>query len=196
MICPEYLCEGLEAHFSRVERESMHGLPLLNPVLQVQAVGFQVWQGYCLGVLITPWFMNLMLLPKEGDDWQESRVGDKRLYQFPSGPYEFILGEDLAIGRYQMCSLFSPMFEFADQESAVATAEAVMQALMDEENRDEISTHEAEIQRRWNGEEDEVQDPDAAEQDESETPGLSARMEQPLSRRDLIRGRLSPEAEQ
>jgi adenosyl cobinamide kinase/adenosyl cobinamide phosphate guanylyltransferase len=88
------------------------------------------------------------------------------------------------------------MFEFADQESAVATAEAVMQALMDEENRDEISTHEAEIQRRWNGEEDEVQDPDAAEQDESETPGLSARMEQPLSRRDLIRGRLSPEAEQ
>lgn len=196
MICPEYLCEGLEAHFSRVERESMRGLPLLNPALQVQAVGFQAWQGYCLGVLITPWFMNLMLLPKEGDDWQEGRVGDKRLYQFPSGPYEFILGEDATIGRYQMCSLFSPMFEFADQESAVATAEAVMLALMDEENREEIFTHETEIQRRWHGEADEVQDPDAAQQDESGRPGLAARMEQPLSRRDLIRGRLSPDTEQ
>jgi [NiFe] hydrogenase assembly HybE family chaperone len=196
VICTEYLCEGLEAHFSRVERETMQGMPLLNPSLQVQAVGFQEWQGHCLGVLITPWFMNLMLLPKEGDDWQECRVGDKRLYQFPSGPYEFILGEDAAIGRYQMCSLFSPMFEFANQESAVATAEAVMQALMDEENREDISTREAEIQRRWSGEEDEAEEIDAEQQDETETPSLAARMEQPLSRRNLLRGRLSQDVEQ
>ncbi|MCU7846192.1 MAG: [NiFe]-hydrogenase assembly chaperone HybE [Candidatus Thiodiazotropha sp. (ex Monitilora ramsayi)] len=195
MICPEYLTEGLESHFMRIGHDRMQGLPLLNPALQVQAVGFQVWQDYCVGVLITPWFMNLMLLPNEGDDWQDRGIGDKQLHQFPSGPYEFIIGEEPGIGRYQMCSLFSPVFEFADQETAVATAEAVMTALMDEENRDDISTHEAEIQRRWYGEDETENDTSDAVPDEAEAVGLSDRLEQPLSRRDLLRGRLSQDAE-
>ena len=183
MICPEYLIEGLEKIFSRIASERMVGVPILNPVLQVKAVGFRQWQGHCLGVLITPWFMNLMLLQDEGDDWEDTRVGAKRLHILPSGPYEFIVGEEEGIGRYQTCSLFSPMFEFADQAAAEATAEAVMLALMDEQNRDDISTREAEIQRRWAGEEP------AAEQDTAENaPSLTERMEQPLSRRAFLRG--------
>ena len=57
MICPD----------TRIQRERMADIPLLNPALEVQAVGFSVWEAYCLGVLITPWFMNLMLLPLAGD---------------------------------------------------------------------------------------------------------------------------------
>ena len=185
MICPEYLTEGLEVHFRRIERERMQGLPLLNAALQVKAVGFREWQGRCLGVLITPWFMNLMLLPAEGDDWEDLQIGDKQLHQLPSGPYEFILGEEQGIGRYQMCSLFSPVFEFADQATAVATAEAVMRGLMDEENRDTLSTREAEISRRWYGEP--AAESEAAVADDA--MGLSERLAQPISRRDLLRGR-------
>ncbi len=193
MICPDYLCEGLERVFRRIETERMQGLPFLNPALQVRAVGFRHWQGHCLGVLITPWFMNLMLLPNEGDDWQELSIGDKQLHQLPSGPYEFIVGEEPEVGRYQMCSLFSPVFEFADQETAEATAMAAMSALMEAENRDTVSTHEKEIERRWRGE------PETGSEETSETLGeqesltIDERLEQPLSRRELLRGRRARE---
>jgi [NiFe] hydrogenase assembly HybE family chaperone len=196
VICPDYLSEGLEQLFTRIERERMQGLPILNPALQVKAIGFQDWQGHCLGVLITPWFMNLMLLPSEGDEWLDMEIGDKQLHQLPSGPYEFILGEEPGVGRYQMCSLFSPVFEFSDQETAEATAEAVMQALMEPENRDSISTHESEIERRWRGEPEAPEDETSTVKEaENETPAVSLeeRLDQPLSRRDLLRGRISRE---
>ncbi|MCU7886786.1 MAG: [NiFe]-hydrogenase assembly chaperone HybE, partial [Candidatus Thiodiazotropha sp. (ex Lucinoma annulata)] len=118
MICPDYLIEGLEQQFRTIEQQRMEGLPLLNKALRVEAVSFCEWNGLCLGVLITPWFMNLMLIPDEGDTWSDMQIGDKQLHQLPSGLYEFILGEEEGIGRYQMCSLFSPMFEFSDQATA------------------------------------------------------------------------------
>jgi [NiFe] hydrogenase assembly HybE family chaperone len=157
----------------------MQGLPLINPVLDVEAVGFHQWNGFCLGVLVTPWFINLMLLPSEGDSWKEMGVGTTQLHQMPSGHYEFILCEEEGIGRYQMCSLFSPVFEFSDHATAVATAEAVMDALMCPEHRDPVSTRESEIGRIWKGEPEEPR------------PSLHQRLEQPLSRRSLLRGRLN-----
>jgi [NiFe] hydrogenase assembly HybE family chaperone len=196
MICPEYLCEGLELVFHRIERERMQGLPILNPALQVRAVGFRAWQGHCLGVLITPWFMNLMLLPSEGDAWQGMTIGDKQLQLLPSGPYEFILGEESGVGRYQVCSLFSPVFEFADQETAETTAEAVMQALMSPQNRDTLATRENETERRRRGQSESAEGAIALRQAlDGEAPRLSLeqRLVQSLSRRDLLRGRLTPE---
>lgn len=136
MICPESLETGLEQTFRHILETRMQGMPIIHERLVVQAVDFRWWDGHCLGVLITPWFLNLMLLPAEGDDWCGLRVGEKVDHVFPSGRYEFIIGEEEALGRYQMCSLFSPVFEFADQEAAVATARAALAAIMDEENRD------------------------------------------------------------
>jgi [NiFe] hydrogenase assembly HybE family chaperone len=191
MICPKYLIEGLEQSFRRIQRERMQGAPLLNEWLAVEAVDFRPWQGHCLGVLVTPWFMNLMLLPSEGDEWAGLPVGSKVTHHFPSGCYEFILSHETEIGRYQICSLFSPMFEFADQAAAVATAEAVMQGLMDEENRDATSMREREIERLWRGE----PAPDKADLDQSdESPGLAQRLERPISRRQLLRGDFSRES--
>ncbi|MEW8030413.1 MAG: [NiFe]-hydrogenase assembly chaperone HybE [Candidatus Thiodiazotropha sp.] len=189
MICPEYLIQGLESQFRQIQQKRMHGLPLLNPALSVEAVGFCEWNGFCLGVLITPWFMNLMLLPPEGDSWKAMKVGDKQLYQMPSGPYEFILCEEEEIGRYQMCSLFSPVLEFADHATAVATAESVMDALMRAEHRDTVSTRESEIERSWKGDPDE-QAVDVEAGSEEDRPTTNLRLQQPLSRRDLLRGRL------
>ena len=134
VICPEDLAAGLEAEFSRIQRERMADVPMLNPALRVEAVGFMAWEGYCLGILITPWFMNLMLLSPEGDAWSRLPSGTCISHRFPSGTYEFILGEEERIGHYLMCSLFSPVFEFQDQAAAVATAGAVMENLMDPAN--------------------------------------------------------------
>jgi len=186
VICLEVLAAGLEAGFSRIQRERMADVPMLNPALQVQAVDFREWEGCCLGVLITPWFMNLMLLSADGDAWAHLPSGTLISHRFPSGTYEFILGEEERIGHYLMCSLFSPVFEFQDQAAAVATARAVMESLMDETNRDDSSTRESEIMKAWNGEDEAAGDVVAGAVDGR--PTLAERFEKPVSRRDLLRG--------
>ncbi|MEW8585440.1 MAG: [NiFe]-hydrogenase assembly chaperone HybE, partial [Candidatus Thiodiazotropha sp.] len=107
------------------------------------------------------------------------------------GPYEFILGEEEGVGRYQMCSLFSPVFEFAAHATAGATADAVMAPLLCPEHRDTVSTCESEIERRWAvGSEREADDEEEQPLDEERAP-LRQRLQQPLSRRDLLRGKFN-----
>jgi [NiFe] hydrogenase assembly HybE family chaperone len=188
MSCPAYLTAALEAAFIRIQCERMADVPLLNPDLAVQAVGFRDWEGYCLGVLITPWFMNLMLFPEDGTDWSGLPSGTRINHVFPSGNYAFIHGEEEGIGHYQMCSLFSPVFEFQTQEAAVATAKAVMEGLMDKANRAEIPTQLQEI-RKIRGGEDGAPGVDAiAEGEAGQRPTLTERITQPMSRRDILRG--------
>ena len=54
--------KALVASFERIGRESMRGLPFYNESLSVEAIGFDRFGDGWLGVLITPWFMNLMLV--------------------------------------------------------------------------------------------------------------------------------------
>ena len=136
---PEALRVQICARYRKIEQTRMAGLPMLNPALEVACFGFER-QGEAarpLGVLVTPWCMNLMLLPGEGDDWSSRAVGEKQMITLPSGHYEFIHAEDAALGRFASCSLFSPMAEFEDQAAADATAEAVLQALFVDEHRAE-----------------------------------------------------------
>jgi len=192
MICPEDLSAGMETAFTRIQRERMTGMPLLNPALEVQSVGFRLWENYCLGVLITPWFMNLMLLPLAGDEWAGLPSGTRINKSFPSGTCEFILGEEEGIGRYLMFSLFSPVFEFQNQEAAVVTAEAVLQSLMDETSRDEVSTREREISKIWSGEDASTAAVAVAGGEEANRPSLEERIQKPISRRDVLRGAFLP----
>lgn len=178
----------LESVFRRIQRERMVDVPIVNPELKVQAVGFQEQESVFLGVLITPWFMNLMLIPAHGEAWHDLPPGAKIIHEFPSGHYEFIVGEEEAIGRYQMCSLFSPVFEFEDQAAAVATAEAVMENLMNEACRDEVSTREQEIQKIWHGETVPEEEGAVASEEELPETTLRERIEKPMSRRDMLRG--------
>ncbi len=164
MTCPDYLSQGLERAFRRILRERARHMPLINDDLRVEAVGFRPWQGHSLGVMVTPWFMGLMLIPREGDDWSKLRLGEKCIHAFPSGAYEFTVAEDDGIGRYQVCTLFSPMARFADQATAVATAKAVLRGLVGEQG--------------------------AAAGAGSRAVEESLPLEErPLSRRDLLRGR-------
>jgi [NiFe] hydrogenase assembly HybE family chaperone len=119
----------VEHVFGRIHATRMQGLPFLNPALRVEAVGFRRWDGRWLGVLITPWFMNLLLLPDADAAWRHVRHGDSIGYVLPAGVFEFIGAHEPALGDYQSCSLFSPVFEFADQDGARATALAALAAL-------------------------------------------------------------------
>lgn len=122
---------ALEAAFEAVLNGPMRGMPMVNRALRVEAVGFRPWNGHWLGVLVTPWFMNLWLMPQDDAAWSVLGEREKRRYTFPAGRFEFIGGRHPALGDYQACSLFSPMFEFADAEAARATASAALDALFD-----------------------------------------------------------------
>ncbi len=154
----------LEHVFRTIQQSRMQDVPILNTALQVEAVNFHAWQSEWLGIMITPWFMNLMLLP-QSDNWMDLPEGSKQIHQFPSGNYEFVVGVEKEIGKYQACSLFSLVFQFEDHASAVATARACLDALMRTEGREVL------------GSEPMVED---------EQRGFNAR--ESISRRDFLRG--------
>ena len=128
---------ALVADFTEVWHARMRDLPMVNKALHVQAVGFRLDRGRPLGVLIAPWFMNLVQLPAEGEDWSALTPGEKEVIAFASGDYEFLHNIREQTGGYKACSLFSPMAEFSTQAQAVEVAQAVMVALFQEEHRAE-----------------------------------------------------------
>lgn len=128
---------SLVADFTEIWHAKMRDVPIVNKVLHVQAVGFRMHEGRPLGVLISPWFMNLILMPSADEDWGNLSAGAKEILAFPSGEYELIHNVREHAGGYKACSLFSPMHDFTTQAQAVDVANAVMQALFDEANRAE-----------------------------------------------------------
>ena len=135
MIKPKTAAEWvshLEQSFQQIAETRMQGLPVINPNLHVKAFGFKRWQQYRLGVLLSPWFMNIVLLPLEASS-QALQVGTKQVIALPSGEYEFILGFEAPIGFYLSCSLFSPVFEFENQAAAETTAEIALLTILKQE---------------------------------------------------------------
>jgi [NiFe] hydrogenase assembly HybE family chaperone len=127
---------ALQARFAAIQQQHMRDMPMVNPALEVEALGFRHWRDHWLGILVTPWFMNLVLMPRLPAHWQPLPERESRHHVFPAGVFEFIGGRDPTLGDYQACSLFSPMFEFADQAGARATALAALDALFDAAHRE------------------------------------------------------------
>jgi [NiFe] hydrogenase assembly HybE family chaperone len=123
----------LAAAFRDIEATRMRGVPILNPRLQVQAVGFEPDRddpGLALGVLVTPWFINLVRLPMAAaGESALGAVGEARTRSAGAMRAEFIGAHEPAVGRFEACSLFSPVLEFADQAAALATADEVLRLL-------------------------------------------------------------------
>ncbi len=172
-------------HFREVAETRMSDVPIINPAVEVEAIGFSPTEKGLLGVLVTPWFINLVLLPMNGEDWQECQVGTEVTHAFASGRYVFHFAGDREIGIYQTCSLLSPVLELADHATAVAVGHAALLALHDEAERDHASdTRAGEIARRWNGED--TAGESRTESDATREPTQQTR----LSRRAFIGGRL------
>ncbi len=128
----------LQACFVHIAKTRMQGIALLNPSLRVRALGFETIAGdalnddeevMALGVLVTPWFMNLLLLPVVRSD-RPARVGQQRIRRIGDTEFAFLgMHEELGVGSFEACSLFSPMFEFQNAEAAECTAERVLELL-------------------------------------------------------------------
>jgi [NiFe] hydrogenase assembly HybE family chaperone len=163
----------LNAAFRAIARR-MDGLNFVNPAIEVEAVAFAPWESHWLGAMVTPWCINLMLLPRDASGWTSLPQGRKLRYAFPAGEYEFISSRDDAVGEYQMCSLISPVLELPDHATACEVAALARAALLDPAN---------------------APVPDVPKPDEGAElpPGPIARIREqaaaPMSKRDFLRGR-------
>lgn len=161
----------------------MAGLSFVNPALAVEAVGFAPWQGHWLGVMLTPWFMNLILAPRDVAAWQSLKQGRKRCYRFPAGEYDFIGAHDELAGEYQLCSLFSPVLQFEDQDTARLVAQLAREALFDVVNAETPAMPVANLSPLPGPR---VADPGPLEK-------LQNSLDAPQSKRDFLHGRWSGE---
>lgn len=163
---------ALVTAFRRVRATRMAGLPFLNDRLDVEAVGFRPWKAHWLGALVTPWFMNLVVAPRDGAQWRPLPPGDKRRYAFPAGDYDFVSAHEEGVGPFFACSLFSPVLEFDDQPTARFVAAHALDALLDPAN-------------------------DERAREAPAPPGpiaqVQRKLDEPMSRRDVLRGGFLPD---
>ncbi|MDH6262400.1 [NiFe]-hydrogenase assembly chaperone HybE [Bradyrhizobium sp. BR13661] len=117
--------ELLAESYREIGERAMRDLPIYNDALGVEAIGFRRFNGTIVGIMVTPWFMNVVMPASV-----VAQAGATQRLRFPTGEIEFVVSEVAPIGQIASCSLFSPMSEFADIEAVRATAEAALAELM------------------------------------------------------------------
>lgn len=125
---PSARAAQFEAAFSHIAATRMAGVPICHPGLRVQAIDFQASDGGVVGILVTPWFMNLLWLPLDPEDGALP-VGASQVRSIGAARFPFIGAHEESCGRYEACSLFSPMADFEDHAAAEATARSVLEIL-------------------------------------------------------------------
>jgi [NiFe] hydrogenase assembly HybE family chaperone len=118
----------LVKRYRSIYNERMQDLPIVNRELKVEAVGFCAFDEHQVGVLITPWFVNLVLLLGSSIG-EQLKQGSKSTLKFPSGPVEFTTAQDEVLGPYLTAVLFRSVAEFPDQYTAKVIALEVMHEL-------------------------------------------------------------------
>jgi len=120
--------DALTRRFREIYHDSMQELPIVNAALDVATVGFREFGGHSLGVLITPWFMNLVLLPADAT-WAHVAPGDTVRIELPSGKLEMTATHDEKLGDYLSAVLFRSVSDFPEQAVARDIALEIMQDL-------------------------------------------------------------------
>lgn len=136
--------------YDKVWREQMQDLPFVNPALSVEAVGFRRVDRDWVGIVITPWFINVFLLPGGGTLWQDLPSGEQRGVVFPVGQLDFIADNnpdpEAPITAFQYCPLIHPVQHLADQATSREAAEAALVALFTAPPAAEPETAEAPVE--------------------------------------------------
>lgn len=169
----------------------MRDLPVYNPALSVFCSEPVITPcQHPLFVVVTPWCMNLLLqhpeLPAGGESFSLA---------LPSGVYEFTASKDDLLGRYGICSLFSPMWEFESQTVAEEVALNALDFIMQEENqsvserqllKDEHQRRTDMLEQQASREAAALAEADALAQSQTDSGDNEA-----VSRRSFLRGKLS-----
>ena len=122
----------------------MKGLPFVNERLSVEAIGFRELDDHLFGVLLSPWFMNMVVLPGN-DEWSGFSQGDRVTVTLPSDDYEFTVSRDEALpGEILSAVLFTTVADFPDQETAREVALDILTRLFEPREPDPDDAEAAE----------------------------------------------------
>jgi [NiFe] hydrogenase assembly HybE family chaperone len=116
--------------FQRID-VGMRDLPIYNDKIAIEAIGFRLFgDAELLGVVLTPWFMNLITLPIEPAPMKMAEIGRPVRVMLPAGERAFVVGGDELIGLYKAHSLHSPVLNFTLPGQARAEAQRMLALLM------------------------------------------------------------------
>jgi [NiFe] hydrogenase assembly HybE family chaperone len=105
--------------FDEILRHRMQGLPFLNTALEVRAIDFARVRGDWLGGLVSPWCVQLMLLPGGGTLWADASPGTRTAVELPVGSLPFIADAgDETLPAFQYFPLLNTASVLADMRSA------------------------------------------------------------------------------
>lgn len=123
--------DRLVARYGEIEPR-MRDLPFYNDRLSIEAVGFRDWEEHRLGILITPWFINLILMPGEQDDWSTVDQGDQSDWHLPSETIRFTANrpEDDEAEVFLAAPVFTNVIGVPDHEAAKNIAGQVLESLL------------------------------------------------------------------
>ena len=120
--------------------------PVTNPSLTCRAVAFSRYRGDWLGVVVTPLFMDLFLLPGGGDLWGDIPAGQRRYVELPGGTVPFTAADDPMIGPYQHSPLVAPVSALPDMAAALKLAHEAMRGICGEASSATTATADREAQ--------------------------------------------------
>lgn len=122
--------QALLATFRRVNA-GMRDLPIYNDKVEIEAIGFRAFgEDALIGVVLTPWFMNLVRLPIDPVPLDMAAIGKTVMIELPAGPRKFVTNGDADIGLYEAHSLHSPVSSFTLPGQAHAEAVRQLGVLM------------------------------------------------------------------
>ena len=115
--------------FGQIDAE-MRDLPIYNDKIAIEAIGFRPFgDDALLGVVLTPWFMNMIVLPINPAPMEMAEIGRVVSVELPAGQRSFTIGGDEAIGLYRFLSLQSPVLGFTLPGQARAAAQRMFTLL-------------------------------------------------------------------
>lgn len=119
------------AMYRRIWEATMRDLDFVNHALDVDIAGFRRYRGDWVGAVITPWFVNLYVLPGGGELWRDLGAGERAKLPFPVGELEFIADYDptAEIPAALYCPLLAPVTALKSQAEAVQMALDALETL-------------------------------------------------------------------
>jgi [NiFe] hydrogenase assembly HybE family chaperone len=127
---------------------SMRDVPICNAALEVEAIGFRAYGSAAVGIVLTPWFMNLVVVDSVGESNLPTGAGARTSVALPAGEVECVGAWLDGFGLLRACSLFSPMFDFAGMAVARTVAEEAMKAFFAGPSESELPDSHAGVGRR------------------------------------------------
>ncbi|AFJ46924.1 hydrogenase 2-specific chaperone [Shimwellia blattae DSM 4481 = NBRC 105725] len=120
----------LAAWYQEHAAPRMADLPFYRADMPIQCCDFQRFEGQWVGTLLTPWMLELVVMPGPGQVWDERPTGEALGLAFPAGDIRFRVSSPQPDLPLLSCSLLSPLPATLSPEQAQTIARDALRLLL------------------------------------------------------------------